>query len=62
MNFKKELFSTGDLIDESDKPLYQSLVGSLRWAMIGTRPELLLLEKFPSLSRSPLESISLLKE
>jgi hypothetical protein len=29
MNFKKELYSAGDLLDESDKQLYQSLVGSL---------------------------------
>jgi len=39
MNFKKELYSAGDLLDESDKQLYQSLVGSLTWAMIGTRPD-----------------------
>ena len=29
INFKKELYSVGDLLDESDKQLYQSLVGSL---------------------------------
>jgi hypothetical protein len=28
-NFKKELYSAGDLVDESDEQLYQSLVGSL---------------------------------
>jgi len=38
MNFKKELYSAGDLLDESKKQLCQSLVGSLMWAMIGTRP------------------------
>jgi hypothetical protein len=40
INFKKELYSVGDLLDESDKQLYQSLVGSLMWAMIGTRPDI----------------------
>ena len=29
MNFNKELYSAGDLLDESDKQLYQSLVSSL---------------------------------
>jgi hypothetical protein len=40
MNFKKELYSAGDLLCETDKQFYQSLFGSLMWAMIGTRPDI----------------------
>jgi hypothetical protein len=34
INFKKDLYSAGDLLAESDKQLYQSFVGSFTWAMI----------------------------
>jgi hypothetical protein len=40
MTFKKELYSAGGLLDESEEQLYQSLVGSLMWVMIGTRPDI----------------------
>lgn len=38
MNFKKELNSSGYLLSETERQIFQSLIGSLMRAMIGTRP------------------------
>jgi hypothetical protein len=40
MNFKKELYSAGGLLNESDKQLDRNIVVSLMSAMIGARPDI----------------------
>jgi hypothetical protein len=61
LNFKKDFNLAGNLVNDTERQIYQILIGSLMWPMIGTRPHIAFaivqLSKFVSKS---VESIWLL--
>jgi len=40
VHFKKDCLSAGESLSEEDTQRYQSIIGSLMYAMIGTRPDM----------------------
>jgi hypothetical protein len=40
VHFKKDCLSAGEILSEEDTQRYQSINGSLMYAMIGTRPDI----------------------